>query len=82
MPFDGIVNIDYNFDYDTFVNIYVYDIKGSVVREIQDYYYQGSVGKNSIDLEGEADQVYFVKLINKYGVSIKKVVSSGYNKRN
>jgi hypothetical protein len=78
VPFDGIVNIDYNFDYESFVNIYVFDITGRVIREIQDYYYQGSVGKNSIDLEGEADQIYFIKLVTKYGVSIKKVVSSNY----
>jgi hypothetical protein len=82
VPFDGFVNIEYVFDYDTFVNIYVQDIKGTLVRQIEDYYYQGTTGKYSIDLEGEADQIYFIKLVNKYGVSIKKVVSSGYNKRN
>ena len=60
----------------------MFDMKGTLVREIEDYYYQGTTGKSSIDLEGEADQVYFIKLVTKNGVSIKKVVSSNYQNKN
>jgi len=77
VPFDGIVNIEYTFDYNTNISIEVFDIRGMLVKKLADSYYSnGTNGNSRIDLEGTSNQIYFIKLTTDRGVSIKKVVSS------
>jgi len=77
VPFDGIVNIGYTFDYDTNISIEVFDIRGMLVKKLADSYYSnGTNGTSRIDFEGTSNQIYFIKLTTDRGVSIKKVVSS------
>ena len=77
VPFDGIVNIEYTFDYDTKISIEVFDIRGMLVKRLDDSYYSnGTIGTSRIDLEGTSNQIYFIRLMTDRGVSIKKVVTS------
>ena len=77
VPFDGIVNIEYTFDYNTNISVEVFDIRGMLVKRLADSYYSnGTTGTSRIDLEGTSNQIYFIKLMTDRGVSIKKVVSS------
>ncbi|WP_242093452.1 T9SS type A sorting domain-containing protein, partial [Aestuariivivens sediminicola] len=77
VPFDQEVNIKYSFDYDTDVNIEVFDIKGALIRSSENtQYIKGTVDSSKIDLSGTDNQMFFVRLTTKEGTMIKKIVSS------
>jgi hypothetical protein len=80
VPFDNEVNIKYRFEYDTKVNIEVFDIKGALITQLTDEHYQsGTIVEKTIDMTRFDNQMYFVKLTTERGVQVKKIVSSDRN---
>ena len=77
VPFENEVNIKYQFDYETSVQIDVYDVKGTLVKQAMDAnYIRGSVGRTTLDLSKQDNQMYFVRLTTKEGTVVKKIISS------
>uniref|UniRef100_UPI001F5A4B49 T9SS type A sorting domain-containing protein n=1 Tax=Aestuariivivens sediminis TaxID=2913557 RepID=UPI001F5A4B49 len=77
VPFQNEVNIGYKFEYDTDVKIDVYDIKGALIRQAENTsYIKGTYDRTNIDLSGNDDQMYFVRLTTREGTLVKKIVSS------
>ena len=82
VPFNNDLFVSYNFDYDTNVDIQIFDMKGLLVKHVSSEYTSGTNGVTKVDLAGTMNQVLFVKVMTKYGVGMKKVVSSNYIKKN
>ncbi|MFG6688059.1 T9SS type A sorting domain-containing protein, partial [Mariniflexile sp. HNIBRBA6329] len=77
VPFESEVNIKYSFDYDTDINIEVFDMKGALVRKAENRsYISGTTETTKIDLSRTDDQIFFVRLTTKEGTVVKKIVSS------
>jgi hypothetical protein len=77
VPFDQDVNIQYSFDYDTDINIEVFDMKGALIRQSENTrYIKGTVETSKINLSRLDNQMYFVRLTTKAGTVVKKIVSS------
>jgi len=77
VPFENEVNIKYSFDYDTKVTIDVYDVKGTLVKQAVDAnYVRGTVGRSTIDLSKQDNQMYFVRLTTNEGTVVKKIIST------
>ena len=77
VPFENEVNIKYSFNYETDVKIEVYDVKGALVKQSEDTnYVRGSVGRTTLDLSKQDNQMYFVRLTTKEGTVVKKIISS------
>nr|WP_321235628.1 T9SS type A sorting domain-containing protein [uncultured Psychroserpens sp.] len=77
VPYKDIVNIAYEFDFETNVSIEISDIRGTLIRSVRNSdYVKGSDGKTIIDLSDVKDQILFVKMITSQGSVIKKIVSS------
>ncbi|TVZ59803.1 putative secreted protein (Por secretion system target) [Flavobacteriaceae bacterium MAR_2010_105] len=77
VPFENEVNVKYLFDYDTDVTIEVFDVKGALVKQsIDANYVRGSVGRTTIDLSKQDNQMYFVRLTTNEGTVVKKIISS------
>ncbi|WP_242121695.1 T9SS type A sorting domain-containing protein, partial [Aestuariivivens sediminicola] len=77
VPFQNEVNIGYKFEYNTDVKIDVYDIKGALIRQAENTsYLKGTYDRTNIDLSGNDDQMYFVRVTTKEGTLVKKIVSS------
>jgi hypothetical protein len=71
------VNIKYSFDYDTDVNIEVFDMKGALVRKAENtHYIKGTIETTKLDLSRTDNQMFFVRMTTKEGTVIKKIVSS------
>ena len=82
MPFNNEFFIDYSLDYDTDIEIEVFDMQGRLVRKISNIgYSEGTHATTKIDLEGVPGQVLFVKLKTSRGQVIKKVMSSNFKKK-
>ncbi len=79
VPFDNYVNVSYNLNYDSDVVIEVFDIRGRLIRTIQENYNQGQRAETRIDLSEVPNQVLFIKLSSDRSVGMKKVVANGYN---
>uniref|UniRef100_UPI00249434B6 T9SS type A sorting domain-containing protein n=1 Tax=Seonamhaeicola maritimus TaxID=2591822 RepID=UPI00249434B6 len=77
VPFENEVNVSYKFEYDTDVNINVYDIKGALIRQVENTnYIKGTIDKTTIDLSRTDNQMYFVRLTTSKGTLIKKIIST------
>jgi hypothetical protein len=77
VPFENEVNIGYKFEYDTDIRIDVYDIKGTLVRQVENNsYIKGTYDKTTIDLSRTDNQMYFVRLTTSEGTVVKKIISS------
>jgi len=77
VPFENEVNISYKFEYETDVNINVYDTKGALIRTVDNTsYIKGTVGTTKIDLSRTDNQMYFVRLTTSKGTLVKKIISS------
>ena len=77
VPFESEVNLKYSFDYDTDINIEVFDMKGALVRKAENRsYIKGTTETTKIDLSRTDNQMFFVRLTTKQGTIIKKIVSS------
>ncbi|GGD97363.1 hypothetical protein GCM10011312_21130 [Planktosalinus lacus] len=77
VPFDGKLNIEYKFEFDTKVTLEVFDVRGRLINTVENYNYsQGKLETTVIDMSRANDQVYFIQLTTNRGVVIKKVVSS------
>ncbi|MFH4965436.1 T9SS type A sorting domain-containing protein, partial [Gaetbulibacter sp. M235] len=77
VPFENEINISYKFDYETYVNIDVYDAKGSLVKQaVNNNYIKGTVDKTTLDLSRTDNQMYFVRLMTSRGMLVKKIIST------
>ena len=77
VPFKDQVNLRYKFDYDTNVTINVYDIKGALIKQVEDVNYtKGTYSTKSIDLSAADDQMYFVRVTTSKESAVKKIISS------
>ena len=82
MPFNNEFFIDYSLEYDTDIEIEIFDMQGRLVRKISNIgYVEGTNATTRIDLEGVPGQVLFVKLKTNRGHVIKKVMSSNFKKQ-
>ncbi|MFL1013651.1 T9SS type A sorting domain-containing protein, partial [Flavisericum labens] len=77
VPFTDQINLNYMFEYETDVNINVYDMKGALIRHAEDRNYtQGTIGKTTIDLSRADDQMYFIRLTTSKESAIRKIISA------
>ena len=76
VPFKDNITIEYNFDFDTDVTIEVYDIRGSLIQEVDNNnYIKNESIKNQIDLSRNKGGMLLVKLTTNKGSVVKKLVS-------
>jgi len=77
VPFKNEVNVLYSFNYDTFVNIEVFDTKGIKLAEFRNNNYeQRSAGNTKLDLSRTSSQLLFIRLSTVKSQFTKKIVSS------
>jgi hypothetical protein len=76
VPFKDVLNIRYDFDYKSDVNIEIYDSKGALLMTERDTdaYPNKEISIRPRFNRGDG-QLFFVKLVTNKGVSIKKVIS-------
>ncbi|MEM5566334.1 T9SS type A sorting domain-containing protein, partial [Psychroserpens sp. AS72] len=80
IPYSKEINIAYEFDFDTDVNIQVMDIRGMLLEEVNNKnYIKNSESVSQIDLSKANDQILFIKVSTNKGSVVKKIVPS--NKR-
>ena len=83
VPFDNEVTLKYSFDYNTDIDIEVFDSKGAMVKSMSDIAYKtGSIGKTKVDLSRVNDQLLIVRITTSKESKMKKIVSSSPNARN
>ena len=82
VPFDGELFVSYNFDYDTSVEIQIFDFAGRLLKHATTSYNKGADQISRFDLRGTNDQVFFVKLITKKGIGMKKAVAANSREKN
>uniref|UniRef100_UPI001CA74C9B T9SS type A sorting domain-containing protein n=1 Tax=Hanstruepera marina TaxID=2873265 RepID=UPI001CA74C9B len=76
VPFDKEVNIAYNIPYETDVTLEIFDIKGSLIKKVENVsYIKGTEAITTIDMTNTDNQLFLVRLTTKKGVMIKKIVS-------
>jgi len=76
VPYKDIVNISYEFGFDTDVTIEIFDRYGFIVDEARVSYSKNSEGLVTFDLSRIKDQMLFVKLSTKNGNVIKQIISN------
>ncbi|RZW42485.1 MAG: T9SS type A sorting domain-containing protein [Flavobacteriaceae bacterium] len=77
VPFKNKLNVRYTFDYETYVNVEVYDLKGTKLFEFENKnYVAGTVGQTKLDLSHASGQLLFVRLTTVKNQFAKKIVSS------
>ncbi|MBU3822196.1 T9SS type A sorting domain-containing protein, partial [Flavobacteriaceae bacterium XHP0103] len=77
VPFDQELTVSYKFDYNTKVNIDVYDAKGSLIKQVVDTeYVKGTLSSTKLDIATVDDQLFFVRVTTNEGTLVKKVISS------
>ena len=77
VPFEDEVFVEYSFDYQTDVTIEVYDLKGALLKRVENNNYTASSQtKTKLDLRAFSDQMFFVKLTTDKGVGVKKIISN------
>ncbi|SDB41194.1 Ig-like domain (group 2) [Flavobacteriaceae bacterium MAR_2010_188] len=80
-PFVKNVEVNYEFDYNTKVDIEIVDIMGNVVRTYRNISYsKGENGKKEINLTNALDRMLFVRVTTEKETMIKQIISSN-NKR-
>uniref|UniRef100_UPI00398AE1CD T9SS type A sorting domain-containing protein n=1 Tax=Winogradskyella sp. A3E31 TaxID=3349637 RepID=UPI00398AE1CD len=78
IPFKNEINVQYNFNYDTDVNISVYDLKGVMVySKTFNGYSADTKGSATIDMSRQSNQMFFVKVSTNRDVLTKTAVSEG-----
>ncbi len=82
VPFDTVVNVKFNFEFDTDVTIEVHDTKGLLIMsETLKGVRKGSDTKRKLDLSKGADQLFYITVTTNQGSVTKKVVSSMIKRR-
>ena len=77
IPFKNEVNLRYAFDYDTYVNIEVFDTKGNKLTQLKNNNYEtGTIANTKLDLSHIKSQLLFVRFTTVKGISTKKIISS------
>ncbi|MBD0822681.1 T9SS type A sorting domain-containing protein [Aestuariibaculum marinum] len=77
VPYENEVNISYKFEYDTDVNIDIFDLKGALIkRAANTNYMKGVREQTKFDLSHVDDQMLLVRLTTAKGTIVKKIVSS------
>ncbi len=77
LPFANELTIRYTFDYNSPVQVEVYDLKGALIQKANDV--NGNMNKEyKIDLSNvrESGQIYILKVTTNRGSEIKKIVSA------
>ena len=76
IPFKDVVNLQYTFDYETFVNVEVFNTKGVKLVEFKNTnYVRGTIGNTRLDLSNDSYQLLFVKLTTTKNQFTKKIIS-------
>lgn len=76
IPFKDEVNLKYQFDYDTNVNIAIYDARGIKLTESKhNPYRSGTEGTTKLDLSQISNQLIFVRITTKNEQFTKKLIS-------
>ena len=76
VPFDETLTVEYKFEYETDVEIQVYDTKGMLIsRETDAEYRKGEIKTKQLNLSRVADQALIIKLISNQEVMSKMVIS-------
>src|SRR5690606_13700785 len=77
VPFNDVINLKYDFDYESDVEIQIFDMRGKFLRKYIDRNVSaGDVTTLNVDFALKANQMYVVKLVTKNGVFVKQIVSS------
>ena len=81
VPFDEVLTVEYKYEYDTDVQVEVYDTKGMLItNETDTTYEKGTIGKTELDLSRVADQTLIIKVISSQEVMSKMVISKSIEK--
>ncbi|WNH10506.1 T9SS type A sorting domain-containing protein [Thalassobellus suaedae] len=76
VPYTNVLNIRYNYSFDTNIAIDIYDIRGARVmsKDITNYK-KGSQGNVQFDMTRNTNRVLFVRLTTNRGDLVKKIIS-------
>ncbi|MDX1471511.1 MAG: T9SS type A sorting domain-containing protein, partial [Flavobacteriaceae bacterium] len=79
-PYKDMLNVNYQFDYDTDVSIKFFDLRGVLVinKEIKAYR-AGDSKVETFNMRGRQDQVLFMQITTNREQAVKKIIST--NKR-
>ena len=80
VPFKDYITIQYLFHYQSDVEIQIFDARGLLLMTTndKDAYYGKEIRINTTFNMVGRDAIYYVKVISKTGVSIKKIVAMSY----
>jgi hypothetical protein len=82
VPFDSVVSVKFNFEFDTDVTIEVHDTKGLLIMsETLKGVRKDSDTTRKLDLSKGADQLFYITVTTNQGSVTKKVVSSMIKRR-
>ena len=83
VPFEDNLTVEYKFEYETDVKIYVHDIRGQLLLEkTNTNYSKGTNGRSILDLSRVADQSLIITVISNREKISKQVVSKSKKRRN
>lgn len=78
-PFKDFIGLNYMFDYDTNVEIQIFDVKGALVYEFKDTNaYFGKEMRIDINFNHGRGELFILKLVTNKETIIKKIISSNY----
>ena len=78
-PFKDYIGLNYMFDYDSNVDIQIFDVKGSLLYEFKDTNaYYGKEIRIDITFNHGKGELFILKLVTNKETIIKKVISSNY----
>ena len=76
IPFNDVINVKYSFEFDTYVIIELYDMKGTKLKSMKiDNYLKGTNAVSKINLGSTSNQLLFLRLSTSKGEITKKVIS-------
>ena len=77
VPFNEVINVKYDFEYESNVEIQIFDMRGKFLRKYKDNKVTaGDVTTLNVDFALKANQMYVVKLVTDREVFVKQIVSS------
>ena len=82
VPFDSVVSVKFNFEFDTDVTIEVHDTRGLLVKSMTLNNVRANTEiKKSFDLSRAGDQLFYITVTTNQGSVTKKAVSSNMKRR-
>ncbi|WP_054851091.1 collagen-binding domain-containing protein [Olleya sp. ITB9] len=77
VPFKGILNLKYSTPYDTSVKIEIFDVRGTLIKQIDNLKTKASQDYViKVDLTGTENQMLFISLTTNNGKIVKQVISN------